>query len=136
MATQVKSPKILSQAVGRRKAAVASVRLTSGTGEIIVNGKPVAEYFPGATFKSKYTQPFIVTSTVKYSTSAKVSGGGISSQVDALVLGISRALIKIKSDHKLALRASGLLTRDPRERQRRMVGTGGKSRRKKQSPKR
>lgn len=136
MTTQVKSPKIISQAVGRRKTAVASVRLTSGNGEIVVNGKPVAEYFPGVTFKSKYTQPFTLTSIAKYSASVKVAGGGISSQLDALVLGISRALINIKSDHKIALRASGLLTRDPRERQRRMVGTGGKSRRKKQSPKR
>jgi small subunit ribosomal protein S9 len=134
--SEQKTAKIISAAIGRRKEAVASVRLIQGAGEITVNGKPVSEYFPGLTFKSRYTLPFTVTSSTKYSVTAKISGGGLSSQVDALVLGISRALTNIKSDHKTALRSSSLLTRDPRERQRRMVGTGGKARRKKQSPKR
>jgi small subunit ribosomal protein S9 len=134
--SEQKAVKVISSAIGRRKEAVASVRLIQGAGEITVNGKPVSEYFPGPTFKSRYNLPFTVTSTSKYSVTAKINGGGLSSQVEALVLGMSRALTKIKSDHKTALRSSNLLTRDPRERQRRMVGTGGKARRKKQSPKR
>jgi small subunit ribosomal protein S9 len=128
--------KIISSAIGRRKEATASARIISGNGEITVNGKPAAEYFPGLKLKARYLSPFSTTSLSKYSVAAKVIGGGLISQADALVLAISRALAKIKAEHKTALRSAGLLTRDPRERQRRMVGTGGKSRRKKQSPKR
>lgn len=134
--SETKPVKVISQAIGRRKSAIASVYLIAGNGDITVNGKPVSEYFPGVNFKSKYTLPFTVTSSTKYSVTAKIAGGGLVSQADALVLGISRALVGIKSDHKVALREHGLLTRDSRERQRRMVGTGGKARRKKQSPKR
>jgi len=128
--------KIISTGIGRRKSAIASVRLISGNGEISVNDKPASDYFPGEHAKIRYTSPFTATSLSKYSVTAKVHGGGINGQLDALVLGISRALSLLKTENKHQLRSAGLLTRDARERQRRMVGMGGKSRRRKQSPKR
>jgi small subunit ribosomal protein S9 len=130
-------PRILSHALGRRKEAIASVRLLSGTSEITVNGQPVSVYFPGPVAKNRYETPFKVLDVGrKYTASVKVHGGGRMGQLDAVVLGLSRALAKVKDDFKKPLRTAGLLTRDPRTRQRRMVGMGGKSRRRKQSPKR
>jgi small subunit ribosomal protein S9 len=128
--------KEVAHAVGRRKRSVATVKLLSGTGEITVNGHPAVEYFPGISAKVNLDKPFTVCSVTKYSATAKVSGGGKLGQLDALVLGISRCLANVKAEYKLALKNAGLLTRDSRRRQRRMVGMGGKSRRKRQSPKR
>jgi len=128
--------KIIARALGRRKTAIASVRLVTGKGQIVVNGQPVAGYFPSAAQAVRYQRPFTVTGVTRYNASAKVAGGGKFAQLDALALGISRALVKIKPEYRTVLRAAGLLTRDSRTRQRRMVGMGGKSRRKKQSPKR
>ena len=128
--------KIVATGVGRRKSATASVRLISGTGTITVNGLDASKFFPGVAAKVKYDQPFHLLSLSKYDASVKVAGGGNIGQLDATVLGIARALVKLKPEHKTPLRTAGLLTRDPRERQRRMVGTGGKARRQKQSPKR
>lgn len=134
--SSISSPKILKRTVGRRKRAVASVRLLSGTGQITVNAKPVEAYFPGEFAKKIYSLPFVVTDLKKYDISAKVAGGGKEGQLDALVLGISRAFAQLKDSYKSLLRNAGLMTRDSRERQRRMIGTGGKSRRQKSSPKR
>jgi small subunit ribosomal protein S9 len=129
--------KIISHTIGRRKEAIASVRLFSGKSEITVNGKPISVYFPGLVAKTRYEKPFkILDLGDKYTASVKVHGGGPMGQLDAVVLGLSRALVKVKNDFKKPLRSAGLLTRDSRTRQRRMVGMGGKSRRKKQSPKR
>lgn len=129
--------KVLATGVGRRKTSVASVRIMSGSGEITVNGKPVAQYFPGDISKTRYQSPFEVAGVAKkYSVSAKVFGGGYEGQLDSLVLGISRGLVEINDKFKTLLRNAGLLTRDSRKRQRRMIGMGGKSRRKRQSPKR
>ncbi len=131
------SHKILATGVGRRKTSVASVRITSGPGEIVVNGKPASKYFPGEISKTRYQSPFTVAGVAKkYSVSAKVFGGGYEGQLDSLVLGISRGLVDINEKFKTLLRNAGLLTRDSRKRQRRMIGMGGKSRRKRQSPKR
>lgn len=129
-------PRHISSAVGRRKSAVASVRLLSGTGKITVNDVPVEEYFPGVLSASRFNRPFSVLSLSKYDATVRVHGGGPNGQLDAAILGISRCLASVKEDFKTALRTANLLTRDSRERQRRMVGTGGKARRKKQSPKR
>ncbi len=130
-------PKILASAIGRRREAIASVRLNPGTAEATVNGKPVSVYFPGLQAKIRYEFPFKVLNLEhKYSFSVKVHGGGQMGQLEAVVLGLSRSLADLKSDYKSPLRQAGLLTRDPRTRQRRMVGMGGKSRRRKQSPKR
>lgn len=134
--SNISNPKILKKTVGRRKRAVASVRLLSGTGKITVNAKPVTTYFPGEFAKKIYNLPFVTTDAKKYDVTAKVAGGGKEGQLDALVLGIARALSEVKEGYKTLLRNAGLMTRDSRERQRRMVGTGGKSRRQKSSPKR
>lgn len=125
-------------AIGRRKAAVSSVKLFAGKGDSVVNGLEISKYFPGEHFKKLYNQPFIVTATdSKYYFHGKIVGGGKNGQLDALVLAISRALKKIDATAYLSLlRNAGLLTVDSRVRQRRMVGTGGKARRQKQSPKR
>lgn len=124
--------------VGRRKTAAARVRLFAGKGEILVNDKPVADYFPGEVSKIKYLLPFTLTETVgKYHATIKVTGSGKNSQLDAVVHGLTRALDK--ENKKLfhsVLKQNKLLTRDPRARERRKPGLGGKSRRQKQSPKR
>ncbi len=129
-------------AVGRRKRAVARVRLyskdkKSQNVDIIVNNKPVGQYFHDPKAKLNYAEPLRITNTLdRYSITVKVLGSGLSSQLDAMLHGISRALIKADAEHRPVLKKRGFLTRDPRERQRRMVGRGGKSRAKKQSPKR
>ena len=131
------NPKLISTAIGRRKTSVASVRLFSGKGETTVNGKLISQYFPGVIAQTHLQLPFqTVEVSGKYSASVKVSGGRPRGQLDAVVLGLARALVAANAKFKPALRLAGLLTRDPRERQRRMVGMGGKSRRRKQSPKR
>lgn len=125
-------------AVGRRKESVARVRLYVGKGENIVNGKPVSEYFPGEVAKLLIARPFKVSGTEgKYWISVKVQGGGKRAQIDALVLGISRALSQAdREKFRSPLKRHHLLTRDARIRERRKIGKGGKARRKKQSPKR
>ena len=130
------SPKIIATAIGRRKTSVASVRLFSGTGEMTVNGKPISQYFSGLVAKTRYLLPFTTSAVTKYTASIKVHGGGLFGQLDAAVLGLSRALAAANAKLKSPLRQAGLLTRDSRTRQRRMIGMGGKSRRKRQSPKR
>jgi small subunit ribosomal protein S9 len=135
-------------AIGRRKSSNAEVRLYKkdatvwgGTvvkvGEFIVNNKPALDYF-GKGFEKVYRQPFQITGAEnKFAVSAKVSGGGKIGQLDSVVLAIARALDKIdKEKFHSTLRKNGMLTRDPRIRERRKVGMGGKSRRRKQSPKR
>ncbi len=125
------------QAVGRRKEAVARVRLFPGKGQMIVNGKPIAEYFKGPVFQKKYQRPFEVTKTLGDLTgTVKVVGGGVVSQLDAVVHGISRALDLVNETHRPILRTAGLLTRDPRVKERRKYGLAQKARAKKQSPKR
>ena len=132
-----KSKKNYTYAVGRRRSATARVRLFKGTGDTMVNSALIGKYFEGAVSKVSWQKPFKVTGTEeKYYFTVRAVGGGKNGQLEATVLGISRALAKIKEEYKKALRKEGLLTRDARERERRKVGTGGKARRKKQSPKR
>lgn len=134
--TSSKPTKIIARAIGRRKSAVASVYLSAGTSQITVNGKPASNYFPGELAHKRIFQPFSITGAAKYDASIKVHGGGLNGQLDAAVLGISRALVTAKAALKPSLKTASLLTRDSRTRQRRNVGMGGKSRRRKQSPKR
>jgi len=135
-------------AVGRRKEAVARVRLYQKDsilwdnqeikkGEVFVNKKPGFVYF-GKDAERIYKQPLIVTNADKrFIVTVMVLGGGKEGQLDAVVLGISRALDKFdKEKFRPILKKRGFLTRDPRVRERRKVGMGGKARRKKQSPKR
>lgn len=122
-------------ALGRRKSAIATVKLFSRKGDSIINGRSPKLYFP-LTF-SELDLPFSLTKTLdKFHYSAKIVGGGRSGQLSALLLALSRALKKKDDSHATTLSQSGLLTVDSRVRERRMVGTGGKARRKKQSPKR
>ncbi len=125
-------------AVGKRKTASARVRLFKGKGENTVNGTSFEKYFPGAVNKKYWQNPFVLTETMeKYYVSAKVEGSGKGGQLDAVVLAIARALSEASPEkYKIPLKKAGLLKRDSRVRQRRMVGMGGKSRRAKQSPKR
>lgn len=140
------------ESVGRRKEAVAVVRLylpnkekialvqgnKAKQGEIILNKKAIQVSFPALYEKVQYIRPLHLTdSEDRFIVSIKTRGGGHNSQLEAIVHGLARALEKAnKEDYRPILKKEGLFTRDPRVRQRRMVGTGGKSRRAKQSPKR
>lgn len=132
-----KSPQSV-QAVGRRREAVARVRLFKGQGQLTVNGKPIAEYFTGLIAQKLYQKPFELTKTSgELSGSVKVIGGGVNSQLEATIHGIARALQVLDKDkHRPILKANKLLTRDARVRERRKFGLAGKARAKKQSPKR
>jgi len=125
-------------ATGRRKTSVARIRLYQKPGDIVVNGQPIKNYFPGTTAQSLYLEPFHTTNTLdKLSATIKVQGGGKTGQLGAVIHGLSRALDKLdRETHHTTLKKKGFLTRDPRMRERRKVGTGGKARRRKQSPKR
>lgn len=145
MAKEATKKSTYTYAVGRRKTANARVRIYASKSvpgmegvQLSVNGKPAEVYFPGVTAKSAYRKPFIITDTLtKMSASVVVAGSGKMGQLDAAVHGIARALALLDRDaYRTILKSAGLLTRDARTRQRRMVGTGGKSRRAKQSPKR
>lgn len=127
-----------TQAVGRRKSAVARVRVMPGQGQMSVNGHPIAEYFKGPIAQKAYQRPFELTQTLgKYTASIKVLGGGTASQLDATVHGIARALQLIDRDNlRPVLKQAGLLTRDARVKERRKYGLAHAARAKKQSPKR
>ena len=108
---------------GRRKTAVARVRLLPGDGSIVVNGKPAAEYFGGASPDGAIQLPFRVTETEgRYSASVLVAGGGVSGQAGAIRHGIARALLSAHPNARAALRGAGLLTRDPRAKERKKFG--------------
>ncbi len=113
-------------ATGKRKSAVAKVWLTPGTGKILVNKMTPDDYF-GRTFKThKIDKPFKVTDTFEnYDVMATLLGGGKSAQVDALTHGISRALLEIDIENRATLKKSGLLTRDPRMKERKKYGQKG-----------
>ena len=125
-------------ALGRRREASARVRLHKGKGESVVNDKPLNDYFPGLVNETLLEQPFKLTGTQgKYYVTVRVVGGGPKGQREAVILGIARTLEKAdKTKNRPPLKKAGLLTRDARKIERRKVGTGGKARRKKQSPKR
>jgi small subunit ribosomal protein S9 len=108
---------------GRRKNAIARVRLTPGDGKVIVNGKDLLEHFRRETLKMDIEQPFEVTETLgKFDLTASVIGGGLSGQAGAVRLGIARALLAYSEDFRSVLRRGGFLTRDPREKERRKYG--------------
>ena len=111
---------------GRRKKSVARVRLYPGTGAITINGRDVDQYFGLETLKLIMNQPFGVTETMgKYDVVANVVGGGISGQAGAIRHGIARALLAADETTRGALKAAGLLTRDPRMKERKKYGLKG-----------
>jgi small subunit ribosomal protein S9 len=114
---------IVASAVGRRKTAVARVVLQNGMGNIIINGKPMEEYFPRPLWQAQITLPLRLTNLRNtYNVLVKVSGGGLTGQAGAILHGISRALVKANESTKPLLRQSGLLTRDARVKERKKYG--------------
>lgn len=110
-------------ALGRRKTAVARVYLTPGTGTVTVNNRDYKEYFPTGVLQYKITQAFALTKNDgKFDVKVNVDGGGINGQVEAIRLGICRALVIIDAENKPALKAEGLMTRDPRMVERKKPG--------------
>ena len=108
---------------GRRKTAVAQVRLLPGNGAIIINGTPYEELFPYLEQRQTILQPFLVTESIdKYNAVVKVAGGGISGQSGAISHGIARALVRADENLKPLLRQNGLLTRDSRIKERKKAG--------------
>jgi small subunit ribosomal protein S9 len=108
---------------GRRKTAIARVKLMPGTGAIIINGIPYEDLFKRITIRRTITQALVMTDNMgKYNVVAKVEGGGIVAQGSALRHGIARALVEIDEKSKAVLRTGGLLTRDSREKERKKPG--------------
>ena len=111
---------------GRRKTAIARVRLAAGTGKITVNGRAFDTYFPLETLRATVSQPLTVTGTAdKLDVRVNVTGGGPNGQAGATRHGISRALLKFDAALRPALKAEGFLTRDPRMRERKKYGQPG-----------
>jgi len=111
---------------GRRKTAVARVRLATGTGKIVINGRTFENYFPTETMRMVAAQPLVVTGLAdKYDAQITVSGGGLNGQAGAVRHGLARALLTVDANLRPALRAEGLLTRDPRMRERKKYGQPG-----------
>jgi small subunit ribosomal protein S9 len=116
-------PKPLTQSTGRRKAAIARVRLRPGNGTIVVNGRPVEDYFPSATHRMVLTEPLrLVEKAEDFDIDASLDGGGVSGQAGALRLGIARALADLEPELRVALKRAGFLTRDPREKEQKKYG--------------
>jgi small subunit ribosomal protein S9 len=118
----MKSPAYF-QGTGRRKTAIARVRLVPGEGTVVVNGKPLDEYFGRDGLVERATAAFGVTNTARrFNAMIKVEGGGVTGQVGAIAHGISRALLQVDAENRKLLRAAGLLTRDPRAKERKKPG--------------
>ena len=114
--------KVEYSAVGRRKKAVARVRLVPGEGKITVNKRDIDDYFGLETLKMTIRQPFTVTSTTNFDVFVNVNGGGISGQAGAIRHGIARAMCKADPDLRGILKKNGFLTRDPRMKERKKYG--------------
>lgn len=113
----------LCQTTGRRKSAVARVRMRDGSGEITINGRPYKEYFPSLTLQMHVTEPLrVVDSLEQYDIDASIEGGGVAGQSGALVLGIARALCELDASRRTSLKSAGFLTRDPRKKERKKYG--------------
>ena len=118
------SKKAYMYGTGRRKSSVARVHLfPNGTGSIIVNGRPLDDYFGLETLKLIVRQPFAATDTMgKFDVEATVTGGGVTGQAGAIRHGIARALLQVEDSYRAPLKAAGLLTRDPRMKERKKYG--------------
>jgi small subunit ribosomal protein S9 len=113
-------------ATGKRKTAIARVRMKPGTGQVIVNGRPMTEYFPREVLHMRIQNPFeVVGAEARWDVSARITGGGVAGQADALRHGISRALEKTDETLRPSLKTKGLLTRDARKKERKKYGQKG-----------
>ena len=121
---QPKIPQYLG--TGRRKTAVARVRLATGTGKIVINGRPFDNYFPMESLRMVATQPLTATGNAdKFDAQIAVSGGGPTGQAGAVRHGLARALLTVDANLRTTLRAEGLLTRDSRMKERKKYGQPG-----------
>ena len=113
-------------ATGRRKTATARTWIKPGSGEVIINNRPLNEYFPIETIQADMLQPFKLTNTLgSYDVKATVMGGGISGQADAIRHGITRALVIVNPDFRVTLKRAGFIKRDPRVKERKKYGQKG-----------
>ena len=113
-------------ATGRRKQSIARVRLWSGTGTIVVNERAYDDYFPREGLRLAIRSPLLLTHQLgKLNVSVNVAGGGLTGQAGAIRLGIARALVTLDPANRVSLRGAGLLTRDPREKERKKYGRKG-----------
>jgi len=111
------------QGTGRRKTSIARVRLVPGDGNVIVNGKPLEDYFGKDSAADRALLGFQVTGTARrFNAMVKVEGGGHSGQIGAIAHGVARALLQADPEQRAALRKAGLLTRDPRAKERKKPG--------------
>ena len=112
--------------LGRRKTSIAKILMVPGSGKVLVNDKPLKDYFPNDLIIQEIMQPFQITNTMNsFDVKAKVFGGGFTGQAGAMRLGIARALITTNNDFKLILKKEKLLTRDPRAKERKKYGKYG-----------
>lgn len=123
MSPKEKLPPPLIQATGRRKAAVARVRVRPGQGSLTINRRPIDEYFPSATHRMLVTEPLRLTNRAdSYNIDATIDGGGLSGQAGALKLGIARSIAELDAELRPALKKAGFLTRDAREKESKKYG--------------
>ena len=116
-------PKPIAQTVGRRKEAVARVRLRDGAGTLVLNGRALEDFFPTMAIRMRVMEPMQVTQTQnRFDVDATLEGGGVNGQADALRLGIARALIEFDPELRPMLKKAGLLTRDARAVERKKYG--------------
>lgn len=109
--------------IGRRKTSVARIYMSEGDGKVTINKKDYKDYFTTGVLQYKVTQPFGLTETMgNYDVKVNVSGGGVTGQAEAVRLAISRALVEVDAENKPALKAEGLMTRDPRMVERKKFG--------------
>ena len=126
MAETTTATSTIAQATGRRKQAIARVRLSQGLGAILVNDRVFEEYFPREALRMAIRSPLLLTHHLgKVDVRASVEGGGLAGQAGAIRLGIARALLQLDPALRPSLRGAGLLTRDPRERERKKYGLKG-----------
>ena len=113
-------------ATGRRKTAVARIRMSPGTGNILVNGRPFEEYFKTVALQNSILRPFEISQTINtFDVKVLADGGGVTGQAGAVRMAVARALIEANPELRAALKADGLLTRDPRMKERKKPGQPG-----------
>jgi small subunit ribosomal protein S9 len=123
MSAKPKLPMPISGGTGRRKAAVARVRIRPGSGVLTVNRRPIEEYFPSATHRMLVVEPLRLTNRAEsYDIDATIGGGGLSGQAGALRLGIARSVAELETELRPALKRAGFLTRDAREKESKKYG--------------